>query len=206
MDLGGFVRGLLIGVAVAAPVGPMSVLCMRRTLAGGFFAGLLTGLGIATADGLYGSVAAFGITLVSDLLVGEQRWLRLIGGVFLLYLGLQTLRARPAAASAAPERGGLAGAYASTVALTLTNPTTILSFAAIFAGLGVGMGGGGATAAALVVLGVFLGSALWWLGLSGGISLVRARLSPRALRGANVASGLILSIFGVLALVSAARG
>jgi threonine/homoserine/homoserine lactone efflux protein len=205
MDLAPFVQGLIIGVAVAAPVGPMSVLCMRRTLAGGFAVGLLSGFGIASADALYGSVAAFGITVVSDLLVGQQALLRWVGGAFLLYLGVRTLRSRPADRPAQAERGGLVGTYLSTLGLTLTNPTTILSFAAIFAGLGVGAAGSGRLAPALVVAGVFLGSALWWLALSGGISALRARLTPATLRWANVASGLVIGGFGVAALLAAVQ-
>ena len=96
MDPSPFLRGLALGIVVAAPVGPMSLLCMRRTLAGGFSAGILSGLGIATADGIYSAVAAFGLVAVSDLLVGQQRWLRLLGGLTLIYLGVSALRSRPA--------------------------------------------------------------------------------------------------------------
>src|SRR2546430_2397818 len=119
MDLAPLIQGLIIGVAVAAPVGPMSVLCMRRTLAGRVAGGLLSGFGIASADAIYGSVAAFGITVVSDLLVGQQVLLRWIGGAFLLYLGIKTLRAQPAEQAASAERGGLIGTYVSTLGLTL---------------------------------------------------------------------------------------
>lgn len=138
MDIASFARGLALGVAVAAPVGPMSLLCMRRTLTGGFAAGVLSGLGVATADALYGAVAAFGLVAITGFLVGQQPWLRLVGGAVLVYLGLQTLPARPADTPATAGGGGLLGIYLSTLTLTLTNATTILSFAALFAGLGLG--------------------------------------------------------------------
>jgi threonine/homoserine/homoserine lactone efflux protein len=177
------------------------VLCIRRTLAQGRLAGLLSGLGAATADALYGAVAAFGLTLVTQLLVGQQNWIRLTGGVFLCYLGVKTFLARPAEQAAPARSASLAGAYASTLALTLSNPMTILSFSAIFAGIGIGMGtGSGGGAAALLVAGVFAGSAAWWLLLSAGVGLLRARIGPRALRWINRISGAIVFAFGVIAL------
>ena len=197
-------RGLVIGFSIAAPVGPIGVLCIRRTLADGRAVGFAAGLGAATADALYGAVAGFGLTVVSTALVGQQGWLRLIGGAFLCWLGARTFLARPAE-DAAPVRGsGLLGAYASTLVLTLTNPMTILSFAAVFAGLGVGAAGGGYGAAAVLVLGVFAGSALWWLVLSGAVGLLRHRVTPRGLRWVNRASGTIIAAFGALALGSLA--
>lgn len=202
MDLAPFAGGLGLGLAVAAPVGPMSLLCMRRTLANGFAAGLLSGLGIASADAVYGAVAAFGLVAIADILLGHGLWLRLLGGAALLYLGLNTLRARPAEEAAAPARDGSAGIYASTLALTLSNPTTILSFAALFAGFGLGAGGRDVTAAVLMVLGVFLGSALWWLFLTGVLWRVRHRLNARVLRTVNVLAGLALFAFGIVAVAS----
>jgi threonine/homoserine/homoserine lactone efflux protein len=147
-------------------------------------------------------VAAFGLTAISGLLTQQQGIIRLVGGVFLLYLGLRTLLAKPATQAASVRRGGLLGAYGSTVILTLTNPTTILSFIAIFAGLGVASGAGGFGSAGLLVLGVCCGSALWWLILSSGVSLVRARITPRVLRWVNIVSGTLLIGFGLLALLS----
>ncbi len=213
-------RGVLLGFSIAAPVGPIGVLCIRRTLANGRLVGLVSGLGAATADAFYGSVAAFGLTAISALLIEQRLWLRLVGGVFLLYLGVRTLLARPArpgetpvvqAAPPLPVRkpavrlplSGLVGAYGSTLFLTLTNPLTILSFAAIFAGLGVASTSGGYGAAGLLVLGVFLGSGLWWLVLSGVVGVFRAKMGPRELRWVNWLSGGMILVFGVLALLSA---
>src|SRR3712207_2953311 len=134
--MGLFLEGIIIGLAIAAPVGPIGVLCIRRTLADGRTSGFVSGLGAATADAVYGAIAAFGLTLITDFLLGGASWLRLVGGAFLLYLGIKTFLARPAERAAEVRGGGLPGAYASTLFLTLTNPTTILSFVAIFAGLG----------------------------------------------------------------------
>jgi threonine/homoserine/homoserine lactone efflux protein len=195
MEPGFLLRGLLMGFAIAAPVGPIGLLCIRRTLSEGRAIGLASGLGAASADALYGFVAAFGLTFVSGLLLGGSFWMRLLGGLFLAYLGLKTLLAPPPERAAAASSGaGLLGAYASTFALTLSNPATILSFATIFAGVGI-VGHAGYGAAALLVLGVFLGSALWWLLLSGGVGLLRHRVSHRGLHWVNRIAGALLLAF-----------
>jgi len=200
MDPSLFLRGLVIGLSIAAPVGPIGVLCIRRTLAQGRGYGLVSGLGAATADAVYGCVAGFGLTFISSFLVDQQMWLRLIGGAFLCYLGVKTLLSKPAEEAAEARGTGLLGAYGSTFFLTLTNPMTILSFAAIFAGLGIAETGGNYASAAILVLGVFAGSALWWLLLSGGVSLFRKKFTPRALVWVNRISGLVVAGFGVFAL------
>jgi threonine/homoserine/homoserine lactone efflux protein len=199
---GVLIRGLAIGVSIAAPVGPIGVLCIRRTLAEGRTLGLATGLGAAVADAVYGAVAALGLTAVSAALVGQQEWIRLIGGTFLLWLGITTYRSRPAGEAAAATGTGLAGAFASTFALTLTNPMTILSFVAVFAGLGLGSGAGSALAALLMVAGVFLGSAAWWLALSTIVDRLRGRFDARGLTWVNRISGLVITAFGLIALAS----
>lgn len=207
--IGIFLRGLALGLAIAAPVGPVGVLCIRRTLAEGRLAGLVSGLGAATADACYGLVAAFGLTFISSRLIDWQDAIRLAGGLFLLYLGAKTLAApvgeQPAAGLAVqPAQRGLLGNYTSTLVVTLTNPMTILAFAAVFAGLGVGTAGGDYAAAALLVLGVFSGSALWWLALSSAFGLLRGRVTPAGLRWVNRISGLIILGFGLAALASLA--
>lgn len=204
MDASFFLRGLVIGFSIAAPVGPIGVLCIRRTLADGRLAGLVSGLGAATADAFYGSLAGFGLTLVSNFLVSQQRWLRLVGGLFLLYLGIKTFLSAPASNPGQVIKmssRGLWGAYLSTLLLTLTNPLTILSFAAIFAGLGLVETGGDMLSAGTLVLGVFCGSAAWWLLLSGGVSLLRKRVTPGMLRWVNRLAGVVIIAFGILALV-----
>lgn len=197
-----FLRGLIIGFSIAAPVGPIGVLCIRRTLSEGRAAGFVSGLGAATADAFYGAIAGFGLTFVSGFLVREQPWLRLVGGLFLIYLGVRAFVTDPAPLG--PDTGpsrALGSAYATTLALTLTNPMTILSFAAIFAGLGVVAARNYATAGALVT-GVFIGSALWWLILSGAAGMVRTHLRPESLRWVNRAAGVVITTFGVVALLS----
>lgn len=205
MPVSFLLRGLLIGFSIAAPVGPIGVLCIRRTLAFGRLIGLFTGLGAATADFTYGCVAGFGLTAVSAFLLSAHLWIHLLGGLFLCYLGIHTFLAhpaeRPAVAESVASTAGLGGAYVSTVFLTLTNPATILSFAAVFAGLGVASTGGYG-AAGMLVAGVFLGSALWWLLLSSGVSALRRRFDSRMLVWVNRVSGGILFAFGLVALVS----
>ena len=193
-----FLRGLVIGFAIAAPVGPIGVLCIRRTLADGRLAGFLSGMGAATADMLYGSVAAFGLTAVQTLLLSGADWLRLVGGVFLIYLGLSTFLSKPAEGPSRASRGGLAGAYLSTFFLTITNPLTVLSFLGVFAGLRLGDTGGDYSLAALMVLGVFLGSASWWLALSTGVGLLRERFTPVLLTWVNRLAGVVIFSFGVV--------
>ncbi|HLJ81808.1 MAG TPA: LysE family transporter [Ktedonobacterales bacterium] len=206
MPVSFLLRGLLIGFSIAAPVGPIGVLCIRRTLAFGRIVGLFTGLGAATADFTYGCVAGFGLTAISGFLLSARLWIHLLGGLFLCYLGIRTFLARPverpAVAGSAASTVNLGGAYLSTVLLTLTNPTTILSFVAVFAGLGVASTGGSYGAAGMLVAGVFLGSALWWLLLSSGVSALRRRFDTHKLVWVNRVSGGILLAFGLVALVS----
>ena len=202
MDTSFFVRGLLIGFTIAAIVGPIGLLCIQRTLHKGFLYGLVTGLGAATADAMYGSIAAFGLTVITAFLVSEQVWIHLIGGLFLVYLGVRTVFTRPVERAAKAEANNFLSAYASTLLLTLTNPQTILSFAAIFAGLGVGGGRGSILSATLVVGGVFLGSALWWVLLTGGLSLLRGKFTPRWFLWVNRISGGVIVLFGIFALLS----
>jgi len=202
LDIHFFLKGLIIGFSIAAPVGPIGVLCIRRTLANGRAAGLLSGLGAATADALYGCVAGFGITLISSFLVSQQSWIRLIGGAFLCFLGVKTLLTKPAQEPAEVKNKGLLGAYASTFFLTLTNPMTILSFAAIFAGLGLASVKNSLSSSGILVLGVFCGSAAWWLLLSGVVSFFREKFGFKAMQWVNRISGLILFGFGMYALIS----
>lgn len=197
-----FLRGLIIGFSIAAPVGPIGVLCISRTLTEGRISGLISGLGAATADALYGSIAAFGLAFISNILINQQGWIRLIGGVFLCSLGIKIFLSSPAKQAARVKGPGLVSTYASTFFLTLTNPMTILSFAAIFAGLGVGSETANYLLAGTLVLGVFIGSAFWWLILSSGVSLIRKKIESHRLRWVNRMSGIIITIFGILALLS----
>jgi threonine/homoserine/homoserine lactone efflux protein len=202
MSLGFLLKGLLIGFAIAAPVGPIGVLCIRRTLAEGRMSGLVSGLGAATADAFYGAIAAFGLTFLSNFLISQQTWMRLLGGLFLCYLGIRTLLAAPAEKPAQTTGIGLLAAYTSTLFLTIANPMTILSFAAIFAGFSFGTMSRDYESAAVLVSGVFAGSAFWWLLLSGGVSLFRTRIRPGGLRWVNRISGAVITGCGVISLVN----
>ena len=198
-------RGFVLGFTIAAAVGPISLLVIRRTLAEGRVVGLASGLGVATADATYGGIAAFGLSAITDLLVGGGRLLGLVGGVFLLWLAWRTARSDPGTAATVTERrGGLAGAYLSILGLTMTNPMTILSFGALFAGLGVT--GDDAMESALITLGVFLGSAAWWVLLTTVIGALRTRVTPRWLRVINIVSGIVIGAFAILAISIAIRG
>jgi predicted secreted hydrolase/threonine/homoserine/homoserine lactone efflux protein len=206
LDIGFLLRGLIIGFSIAAPIGPIGVLCIRRTLAEGRASGFVSGLGAATADAIYGCIAGFGLTFISDALVGQQMWIRLVGGLFLCYLGIKSFLAQPSEEAASARGGGLVGAYGSAYGsiffLTITNPMTILAFVAVFAGLGLASESENYGSAGVLVMGVFLGSAAWWLLLSLIAGALRARFDRRALRWVNRISGLIITVFGLLALAS----
>lgn len=189
-----FLKGLAFGFLLAATVGPMWVLCFRRSIAHGALAGLASGMGIAVADGLYGAVAAFGLTAISGVLLRYSFWIGLIGSVFLLYLGAKTLLSRPELNSSNAGSAGLAQGFLATLGLTLANPPTIFAFVAIFASLGLASNSDYA-AASLVVLGVFLGSGSWWVILAASAGWLRTRLGPKLFRAINLVSGLSILAF-----------
>ena len=203
MLLGFLLKGLAVGIIIALPVGPVGVLCIRRTIFHGRLAGFVSGLGAASADAGFGIIAAFGLTFVSNLLLDHQAWLRLGGAGFLLYIGISAFTADPLAGTQLqrdPE--GLIADYASAFILTITNPITILAFLAIFAA--IGFSGHEATLgrAAILVLGVWLGSLLWWAGLAFGAGMVRLSFDRNHLVWINRGSGVILALCGVALLGS----
>lgn len=201
MDIIFLLKGLLIGFTVAAPVGPIGILCINRTLSKGRLTGFVSGLGAASADAIYGCIAAFGLTFITSFLISQKLWLQLIGGLFLCYLGIQTYRSRPAGHAASARGGGLLKSYTSVFFLTVTNPMTILFFIGIFSGIGLGKSSFDMGSALLMVTGVFLGSAAWWLSLSFGVSLFRKKFSNDSLAWINRLSGIIVFGFGVFALL-----
>ncbi len=192
-----FLRGLLIGITIAAPVGPIGVLCIRRTLSEGKLTGFLSGMGAASADMVYGAIAAYSVGAVTSFLIGNVFWLQLIGGCFLLYLGIKTFFEKPSEQASQANQSGLFGAYLSTFLLTITNPMTILSFAGIFAGT---MSLGSTNSPPILVSGVFVGSAAWWLTLSFGVGLMRERLGANHMLWINRISGLMIIVFGLVAI------
>lgn len=200
-DLGLFTRGLAAGFLLAAPVGPIGVLCIRRTLSGGRLSGFVSGLGAAVADGLYGAIAAFGLTLVSDFLVGHKYTLRLVGGAFLIYVGIKILMSVPSEKRVPDRARTLVADFVSTFFLTLTNPLTIFVFMSTFTWLRLELVGGGYFAASLVVAGIFAGSALWWLFLSTIVGFFGPHVRGNLLLAIHKISGIAILAFGVFVLM-----
>ncbi len=207
-------KGAIIGFAIAAPVGPIGILCIRRTLSDGRLAGFVSGLGAAGADALYGLVAALGLTLIGRFLVEHRDWISVVGGIFLIYLGALEIRAKPVdPAAPPPQPTGLIGHFVSTFFWTLANPLTILSFIAIFTGLDVAGPGAvepGAVGPAerdypgitALVVGVFAGSALWWLLLSMSVGLFRHHIRGQPMRWPNLIAGSLIIGFGAYAVTA----
>ena len=198
MLIGFLLKGILVGIIIAIPVGPVGVLCIRRTILHGRLAGFLSGLGAASADAIFGIIAGCGLTVVSDWLFDYQNWLRIVGAAFLLFIGISAFFHDPLVGTQSqrdPE--SLLADYASTFALTITNPVTILAFLAIFAGIGFTGEQAALGTAAVLVLGVWLGSLLWWAGLSTGAGLVRLSFKHDHLVWINRGSGGILVLSGV---------
>jgi threonine/homoserine/homoserine lactone efflux protein len=196
-------RGFALGFAIAAAPGPIFFLCVRRTLVQGRLYGLFSGFGVATADAFYAAVATFGVAALTTAFVSGRRPLAVVGGTVLLMLGFRTLLERPQTReSVAPTSRGLAWAYLSTLGLTITNPATLISFAALAATLGLGTTGS-PVRPALVTLGVLLGSAAWWCVLAIAVAVLRTRMTPAVVRGISAFSGLAIVALGILAVVSA---
>jgi threonine/homoserine/homoserine lactone efflux protein len=201
MELILFLKGILIGFAMAVPIGPIGIICIRKTLTEGRIRGLIIGLGAATADMLYGCVAAFGLTIISNTLSNQRVWIRLVGGALLLFLGIRTFRARPANPNLPVNSTGIFRSYLTTIFLTLTNPLTIFAFIAVFAALGLGNGFSYFHASGLVA-GVFIGSGLWFFLLSSGVTLFRKKFDIAGLKWVNRIAGILIIISGVIAVVS----
>jgi len=197
-----YLRGFIIGLSIAAPVGPIGLLCIQRTLSHGRISGFVSGIGAATADAIYGVIAGFGLTFLSGFLVAQQFGLRLVGGFFMCFLGIRTAIKRPSLISDQGDSKGLPGNYLTAFILTLTNPMTIFSFAGIFAALGLTQNQGDPSSAMILVLGVFSGSATWWLILSQGVGYFRSKISLQWMLRINLLAGSVILIFGILALIS----
>lgn len=205
VEVGLFLRGMMIGLAVAAPVGPVGVLCIRRTISDGRLNGFLAGLGAAVADALFGLTAALGLSVLSGTLLSHQIWLQAVGGAFVAVIGLRLTLTPPAIR----EQPGFcpktfAKTFATTFVLTATNPLTVIGFGAIYAGFGLTAALTDHGKAGTLTLGVFLGSALWWLILSGIAGAVRDRLTPQTLGRINRVCGAVLIVIGTGALIGLA--
>jgi threonine/homoserine/homoserine lactone efflux protein len=197
-----FIEGILIGILVAVPVGPLGLLCINRSLAMGALCGLFSGLGVASADALAAGIAALGITLISSFLIEHETALRLVGGIFLFYLGCKIYRTRPGNQLPPSKVGGLFSAYATTFLLTFSNPVTIVSFVAIYAGWGLQSLRQHYLSAAVLTAGVFAGSALWWILVFAAMTLFRDAVNARMMGLIHRVSGTIIAVFGLIVLLS----
>jgi len=200
-----FIKGMGLGISIAAPVGPIGVLCIQRTLKKGFPSGFFSGLGAATADLLYGGLAGFGALWLGNHLVRLQTPLRIVGGSILVLMGVRAFFQQEQQAASVSKSQGLVGDYFSTFLLTLTNPITILSFTAVYGGLGLSSAETSAWQMGLLVLGVFIGSIVWWLTLSSVVSLLRGRFKPQFYKIINKIAGVVLVVFGISLLVGLLR-
>ena len=201
MELTLFIKGIIIGFVMAVPIGPIGIMCIRKTLTEGRLRGLIIGLGAATADLLYSCIAAFGFTTIAGIISSEKFWIRLVGGALLLFLGLRTFLAKPTNPKYNIHSSGILGSYFYTVFLTLTNPLTIFVFIAVFAALGLG-NEVKVFSGSVLVGGVFIGSCLWFLFLSSCVRLFRKKLDMEGLQWVNRIAGILIVISGVIAIVS----
>ncbi|MFC5700364.1 LysE/ArgO family amino acid transporter [Cohnella faecalis] len=194
------IEGFILGLSIAAPVGPIGILCIRKTLNQGRRMGFVSGMGAATADAIYGSVAAFGLSFITSALVDHSVWLQWLGGAFLCYLAITTFRSKPTATAGTDSASsfGFVRTFATTFLLTLSNPMTVFSFIAVFSGMNAGGEGGSAVS---LVAGVFLGSAAWWFVLCMAVGFFRRMMSPRLMQAINYSSGVILLGFGIFILL-----
>jgi len=198
-----FFKGFLIGLVMAAPVGPVGILSLKRTFSAGHLCGLVSGLGISTADAVYGLLAAFGLSAVSSFLLAQQVWLHILGGLVLCGLGVRTyFTAGRVLSSSLSSAGSYCGAYLSALALTLLNPVLIVSFAALFAGADLVGPDTDRPAAITIVCGVFCGSAIWWVLLSGAVSRLRLKFSDALIVRINHFTGVLLFCCGIVVLGS----
>ena len=203
MDPAILFKGILVGFAIAIPVGPVGILCIKRTLSEGRAYGLASGLGAATADTFYGAIAGFGVAFVSNFLISNQDWLRIIGGLVLCFIGYRTFCTIPITESETSNgQKGLISAYFSVFVVTIMNPMTIFCFAAVFAAVGLGNIETNYVSGGLLVMGVFTGSAAWWLFLSSVVDRFRGKFEAGGLSWINRASGIAIMVFGMLALLS----
>ena len=191
-------KGIILGFSLAAPVGPIGILCINRSLKQGTRAGFVSGLGAATADALYGCMAAFGLAAVTGFLLQHMFWFHTAGFLFLLYMAITMFLKKPSVDDTGMTGSTAWSSFLSTLVLTISNPATILSFLALFSGLG--FVAGSYFHALLMITGVFLGSAAWWLLLSYSASRFKNRISLSMLKRINVGSGILLLMMSFYSL------
>ncbi len=196
-----FLKGIFIGLLIAIPVGPVGILCIHRVIAKGKLAGFFSGLGAAAADGLYGAVAAFGLTLISDFLIGQHLWIRLLGGIFIVFIGIRMYFAKPVTNIEETVPNTLGRDFLSTFIITITNPLTIMGFLAIFAGLNLINPQRGFLDASILVSGVVTGSGIWWIALIMIFGFIRSKFKFSYLNTVNKIVGILIALLGIAALV-----
>lgn len=197
-------KGVIIGFSLAAPIGPVGMMCIRRTLTHGHLRGFVSGLGAAAADSVYAIVAAFGITLISNFIVEQEYWIRLVGGILLILLGIRNLLVNPVEKPPTNGVNGHASAFVSMFLLTFTNPMTIFAFAVVFAGIGAGsaVGEGNTLTASFLVAGVFLGSGLWFLLITSAVHFYKDKFKIWGLKVVNIVAGSFILLCGIIILLS----
>ena len=201
MDVSLFVQGIIIGLTLAAPVGPLALICIQRTVTEGRLHGIFSGIGVATADSFYAAVTFLGLTVISGLIIAQQYLFRFLAGVVLILIGIRVFLSIPSAISAKTEHETYLKDYLSMVALAIANPLTLVFFLVILPGYGVVIRGTSFLSAVEFVAGVFFGSTVWWVVLCGSIGSVRSRLSSENLGRINRVSGLLISCFGAGVLI-----
>lgn len=194
-------KSILMWMAIVASIGPIGLLCINRTLKYGFWAGIITGLGVSVADAIYGCVSGFGLTFISNFLISHQFVIRLVGGLFLCYLGFKIFFKAATSTSIAENKKTYVGDFLSAFILTLTNPMTIITFIAVFASMGIGSVYTGYNHAVVIIAGIFFGSLLWYLILSSLVSIAHKRINAEIMKWINRISGIIIIVFGILAIV-----
>ncbi|MFA7694802.1 MAG: LysE family transporter [Methanoregula sp.] len=202
METGLFIHGIIIGIVLAAPVGPIAFMCIQRSIAQGRLHGIASGLGISTADAFYAAVTAFGLALISDFLLARQWFFRLFGGLALVAVGLRIFFAAPQEISAKPGNESYLADFTTMFAFTLANPLTILFFAIIIPGFGGVISGSTWITPAVFVIGVFLGEIGWWVFLCGTLGSIRDYLTRERLHLINRLAGLAITAFGMVLIVS----
>ena len=200
MELAFLFKGLILGFSVAAPVGPIGVLCINRTIDKSYFSGLVSGLGAATADLIYGLIAGFGLTIISNFLIAQKLWMQIFGLLFLFYVGIKTLFQKPQFESNKVGNKSLVKDYITTFLLTITNPMTVLFFLAVFAGLGLSNAENIKLAPILLVTGVFVGSGIWWLFLSSLTYKLKNKIGNGIIKQINLISGITILMFAIMIL------
>ncbi|MDA2918246.1 LysE family transporter [Desulfobacterota bacterium AH_259_B03_O07] len=202
MEIGFFFKGFVIGMLIATPVGPVGALCVQSTFTEGKLHGLISGLGATVADVIFGIIAAFGITIISNFLVEQQDWIRLLGGLFICFLGTRIILLEPKKQTDPGKRQNMVSSFLSAFLITLTNPITILTLALMFAGLGLVGQQAQHGSASLMVFGVFIGSSIIWLTLWGISVKFREKFNLSKMALVNRIAGVMIIMFGIVALLS----